>query len=736
MGSINRKLSTVSISKPSYQRPNLQSSLFSGRKSIEIANTPLDTYPNPLYSMDKEQIRALKPAEYMHLLQIPYKNVSETDKFCWHITELVNENIISDSRRASILLMCIADNELTDRIVSALSAFYKNDIIKQSILTYMTTPSNPSWHKLLNSTLEYILKSQESSEPILKYLDTLASIQRMNEIPIIWKPSFFNKISKLIPRSDYATFFSCLFNLNIQPYLPYQLNPIKSVLAGGSNLEKYVLRTGLLHAKWHDTQLVDFDELHKQKMVQFYSMDELRNYALYAIKQEDVIESNLYLSLLVEKFELKCKFQNDPETNPSISTKKPLDTSITQDLQSVLYVILNHIMVFKGSEHCIKVLKYMLKNHLEVNFKTLIAVMNNLRRQGYYNEALILMKNINLNDKTKDEKQILVEEILSLIIQKYPREPKILLGYMLAFSQNIPLFHKLQLLKVIYGSDNDIEHWENSIQIANVDPKLKESRLSSQALSGLYQTVLQTMKKENIYQQLRPLYHSYMEHVPQLKNYQHDDKIITLFLKYLLKRQPNSKKMDVYENLNNYTLAKEIFESFHENKVMSSGSHTVYLYDLLIYSSLMVHKDYVFAANVIKKSRSLGLPLSFNQIYPFIMFHYSRNEFEQAEMWYRELVKHGVKAKATPVKEVFRIARELNWEVSGFVYRKYGILSNQKKRSELKKVSVDRISFIEKEELEENVTDELVGGGYEEEGEINLGDEISNLLFEIEHKKD
>ena len=219
---------------------------------------------------------------------------------------------------------------------------------------------------------------------------------------------------------------------------------------------------------------------------------------------------------------------------------------------------------------------------------------------------------------------------------------------------------------------------------------LHRSVLTSQLLKELYDTYIETLVKA--------------EH-PIFKPSRQNDHVVTLIIKYLLKENPENNDMCMVKSEAAYSTAKDIIgDYFSRIAPTSRRNRSPYLFDLLITTALSVHRDYEFATKMVRESRSLNLPFTFNQIYPFIMYHYEHKEYKKAELWYQQLVKHGVKSDAEPSKNLFKVARELGWEVNGFVYRKLGIHRNYKKKEELKKLLKDPIVFI-KPERSENETD-------------------------------
>ncbi|CUM47814.1 unnamed protein product [Debaryomyces fabryi] len=749
----------ISVSKARI-RPNIFTSRSTGN-SIKYVDLPMDTYPNPLFNMSKDEILELNSQSYLHLLNIPYRSISETDKFCLSIIEIANEFIILDTKKVTKLLINIKDTDMASIITSTLRKYFINDRVKSSILEFMDSPISDNFREGFFNNISHILELQDKgddqkSEILLSYLNKLALVGSVNKRPLILNKNFYDKIISVVPESRYAEFYSYLLNLNIQTYATQQLDSLKYKLIMGSNLEKFVVRTGWMNSKWHDVQRPDFDSIHQEKMIQFFSIKDLKMFALFAIKKEDIVDATLYLNLIVSKFEGKCKQRMESDFTPGL-----IQTTLQADIQSVLNVILSYIMAFKGSQSCIKVLKYMVKNHLDVKFENLLTIMNNLRDQGYFQEALLLMNNIDLKSLNNTQLLNLIEEILKLIKEKYPTSPKILIGYVssmfsgktenLEDNMGLSLLDDLNLLSVVYsgGEIGKLSQSLSIVQKANVDDSLTGFEFTANGLTHVYEIILNSLPSSQITPNyILKLYEAYILMIMISKDstmnieggnqlyvfYENNlnDHVITIFMKYLLKLNPTSADMDLVTSEANFEAAKYIIDDFLSKVDLKRSNRSVYLFDLLIYSSLLVHQDYKFASKMIRASRSYGLPFSFNQIYPFIMFHYYRNEYKQAELWYRELVKHGVRSKATPTKNLFKIARELNWDVSGFVYRKFGIHKNYRKREELAKLQRDPVLFIEDNQVEDEVTEELIDVPSNHHNDFNFSDELTSILHQAD----
>ena len=714
---VQRKgLSTAPGAHSDYHRPLLQQPVFARPSSH-----------NPLLAMSQEEIVALPRAKYIEYLQIPYNNLGDTDQFCWNLVQIIDGLILSDARRAYNLLNHIGDVAMRLRISRGLLVLYAQDRIKLSIVRFFNCEGNFKGDFV--ATMEYIM-AEDQGPPLLKpgsrgdratasvvlnYLDILALVPKSNSKPILVSALFYRRLYAYVPRSLRAHFFSCLVNINLRPYTMAQLNGLKAELLEGSNLDKLVVRTGLRNAKWHHTQYYEVDEVHRRKMLLFYSVDEFAINALHSIRQGDISEANLFLNLMVEKFELNC--------SAAVAGKHG---SVSKQVQTVLHVLLNHIMRFKGPLQGLKILKYMVQNRIEVKFELLLSVLSSIRTLGFAQEALMMMNMIKLDHLEVGEKLRLADEIILMIEERYPTSPKILMGYMAAlFHGSVRLMERLGVLALVYDGAADGE-----VQTANVDAQLLNiAPVTPTALVSMYRTTLRRHQDEStIASVVAPLYQAHIEMMPQLPQARNDHVVACLVKKLL---EPNADGLNnISVNVTSYNTVKEIMKDFHHKRPdIKRNKRTVYLYDLLIQAALTVHRDYEFAAEMVHALRSFGIPFLFNQIYPFIMFHFSRNEFDQAENWYKQLVAHGVKSTAPAMQQVFKIARKLKWDVNGFVYRKSGIYKNYKHKEEIRKVVRDPFKIFGADSLEDEVTRDMLNEGVE--SDVNLAEELSHIMYKI-----
>lgn len=694
----------------SLNTPRLRPFIFSKKnEEINWKSLPHDTYPNPLFAMSTSDISDLKMDEYLHLINIPYKMIDETEQFCNNIVSVIEDIILTDPERATKYYDFIEDSEIQYKINTQLRGQVHRDIIKSTLVEMMIDQSSEKFRAQFFETLAYIFKLPEEryADALLSFLNKLTKFDKIIEEPLIMNSHLFEKVLRVMPRERFAELYAYLVHLNIQTYVLTHIEKLKHELLSGSNLEKLVAKTGLLNPKWHDIRNPKISGIHLNRMRNFFSVRDLARLATFSIEKKDIVLSNMYVSLLVTKFEKKCKLV----TNADFKFRRG-DSDIRTDITLLLKVLINHVMIFKGSHECLRMLEYMVQNNLKITFDVLIIVIRNLRRQGFFEEALSLMNNIRPESLSHAQRLLLTDQILCLIQAKYPISPKIMFGYVTSiFKDGNNLLNQLGLLGLVYqdGAVVQFQNPEVQVERANMDERLTGFDFTPKALVQVYEMCLLSLPKSTITPQfVKQLHDAYIRTIiefdyPVFNKSRQSDEVTTLLIKYLLKMDTESSDMDIVASDTAYAICKEIIHDFSTctaNPVRRKRSP--YLFDLLITSALTVHKDYNFATSMIRESRSLNLPFTFNQIYPFIMYHYEKKEYRQAELWYEQMVKYGVKCDSQPSKHVFKIARELGWDVKGVVYRKQGIKRNYKKKEELKKLLKDPIVFVGNDEISDD----------------------------------
>lgn len=713
-----------------------------------------DTYPNPLFQMSKTEILQLKKKELMHLLSIPYKSFSETDAFCSNIIDLITEKLLTDTARISTLYRCISDPQMKEIIDHRLRQHFKGDKVQNSIIECLINPNSETAREALFSNVLHIVygldkPASEKSVILLSYFDKLAGLKMVYDKPVLLSTNHWNKIMETIPLSSYRELYAYLVSLNIQTLYLTHMEDIKRTLLKGSNLDRFVARTGWLEPRWHDINRVEFTPNHLARMVNFFSVKDLKYFALHFIGKKDIVNANIYLDLLTSKFEQKSAIiQSDKR-----ETVRPTDTSVKEDTQTVLNVILSHTMSFKGCEYCVNILKYIMQKGIRIDFESMLILLRNFKDQGFLEEAFLLINNIDPKTLDPKDKASLVDEIIALIQKKYPNSPKILVGYMVACFDNrtAPLLNRLGLLTHIYPDIRTTDSLDY-IQTANLDKGLTGCELTPSSLEALYRVLFQSLPQSSINPSvISDLYKKYVEAVEYYRqneiSYTHvfsdsklNDRIITIMLKYLLKSNPQAPDMAMNHSTTNFDVAKYIIKDFLKRfPDIKRRNKSVYLYDLLVYCGLKTHNDFNFATQMTNISREAGLPWTFNQISPFILYHYHRKEYDLAKNWYYKLAVDGVKSNVEAAREIFDICFELKWDITGFAYRKNGIHKNYKAKEALHKLEADPILIETGEDgskedvMEDIVTNDLINykpSHYREKN--NLADELAGLFHDLE----
>lgn len=706
--------------------PSLRSNLFS-EKSLppKVQDVPLDTYPNPLYSFSKEDLMKLDKSDLNHLLSIPYKSVTETDKFCFNVLEIVHENIIKDPSLAAKYINAIKDPETRTTIVGCLMHYYKTDRLRRSLIMFIDNPTSAETRREILETLEKILCNfdnlpEEAAQMGLSYLKKLALTGKTNQYIMFAPKQAAEVLMKYLPQLQRAQLYACLLNINMKFQNAGEFEKLKKSLLSGSNIDKLVARTGIIDAKWQDTNKFDFDDAQKARMVHFLTFNDLALFTEHAINEKDVVNANLYLDLLVTKFESPGQF-----------------ASHSKKLQTILNTMLHHSMVFKGPQECLKFLKYMKDSELEIRPATLLRILSRLREDSFWDEALFLINYLHTETLDPAQRKILTREIMMVITRKFDRHPQVAIGYFASiFTRDghelLQLLKDLQILDLVYGPDQTLL---NAIKRAEIHEDLKGAAVTHEALKEIYLVVLKSLlpeRRSNVHL-IKLLFSQYMEKIEcaikdnDTQSIFHptivQDDIVCLFLDHLLRVDTYSKdNMDLNSDRAKFDAAKHIYTEFFARANLKKNQRKVYTLDLMITSSLLYHRDITFAAQLLKNARECGMPLSFNQLYPFIMYHYSNGEHEQARQWYNLLTQNGVKAKNVSADRLIEVAKELNWPVKGTMYRTSGYQKNKRARIELARLTTDPLLAF----AEPPATEVL-----SHTGDLNLLEELGGILHAV-----
>lgn len=662
--------------------PTIKKNPFSERPlPRNILDLPQDVFPNPLLSLPKSDILNLKEPELQHLLSIPGGSAAEQEDLFLNVVQIINDTIISDTNKAAFFLEAFQNSALDLPISACLLESYKKNLLRRSIIAFLDEPGSKQARQDIARVLKEMsdklnVNKEESAHMVLSYLEKLAALRGVNPHPIMIPSLILDLIINHLNPLDKRKLYACLVQGNLKFANKDHFHLLKTTLLNGGPLSKLVARTGLMNIKWHDVAKFEYDEIQKERMINFFSFSELKYFAELALKEKNILDSNLYLELLVTKFE-----RSD-------------DTS---HLQDVLQLMLVHSMLLKGPQGCIRFLRYNAELGLSTNMDTIIKVLEKLRAEEYFDEALFLINYLHKEELNDRQRLKLVSEIMHVMIKKFEDHPQIVTGYFAALFNDenksaLHLLKDLNLLDLVFA-DNNEQVSVHAVKEADIHEDLKKSKLEHGTLYNMYYVILRNLDLKQSTNPLfiKLLYEAYSSQVrsamasnnEQSAFHEHniDESIITLFLEYLLRSEPHDRNsMNLSKLRLNYETAKSMVDDFMATVNVSRSRKNIYLADLLIYSSLMQFHDISYALRMLKITRSSELPVTFNQIYPFIVFHLQRKENDRALQWYQILVENGVKARSKAADDLFKIVKELNWPVKGSQYRSAYRRQNQKKK--------------------------------------------------------
>lgn len=709
------------------ENPSIRSNVFSIPYVPRLREIPLTTYPNPLYSLSKEDLLGLSSADLKYLLSIPYKSVSETDKFCFNVLEIVHDNIVLNPGRAAKYILSIQDPETRTTIVDCLRTHFKDDLLRRSLVLYINNPMSAETRTEVETTLTKIVcntntPKEEAAQMGLSYLRKLAQVAQTNRDKIVASRKV-TEVLMTLPKLQWAQLYACLLHLNMRLANFADFETIKAALLLGSNLDKVVARTGILDPKWKDVNRFEYDDKHKYRMVRFFTFNDLETFTKQAIYQKDIVNANLYLELMVTKFENTKSFDE-----------------YNKRLQAMLRTMLHHLMVFKGPQECIKFLKYMVESSLDIRPSLLLRILAQFRTGFFFEEALMLINYLHNEKLTIPQRHILTSEIMKVITQKFSQHPQVAVGYFASIfgsgDEPLQFLQDLHILELVYGSEVQF----SQIKRADVHQDLQGQKFTEDALYEMYDVLMRKLENEQktvgvIYK----LFTAYMAKIHEAKESNDStsifhpenvsDDILCLFMNHLLRQNPHTRDdFDLVTDVSRYNTAKEMYNKFFSEVPLAGRKRKLYIVDLLTTSSLLYHRDIGFAVQLMKSSREAGIPLSFNQLYPFVMYHYTRGEYEQAQQWHQLLALNGVKAKNVSADRLVEIAKELNWPVKGSSYRSSKHKKNQRARQELAKISSDPLESIFGKNSGSNSDDGEATVNERPADDMNLVEELGAIL--------
>ncbi|OBA17991.1 hypothetical protein METBIDRAFT_80097 [Metschnikowia bicuspidata var. bicuspidata NRRL YB-4993] len=708
------------------QNPVFTNSVFSRHKLPEnVLELPPTTYPNPLFRLNKSQLLELKLKEIKHLVKIPPRSMSETDQFYKNIIDIFHEYLIKDTKLAVFYLDLITEPLVREAVFEYLRKFYEKELLRLSILAFIEDPLSPACRRAVKFNIYKILDDsredpQAAANIALNYISKLALTGRVNQWTIFLAEEYLLLLYKNLPKEQWTQLFAALVQTNIKLNNIQHYNVIKDLLLAGSGLDKFVARTGMLCAKWHHTEEPYLSDTQKQKMTLYFLLNELARFTQDMIRQKDVTTLNMYLELLVTKFEAL----NDPN-----------------HLQLVLSIMLSHSMAFKGPQECLQFLRYIVDANLQVVPKTLLRVLTALRLDQFYDEALLLVNYLHKEKLCPTERSNLVSEIIKIITGKFSRHPKIALGYFSSLFNDannnaLRTLKDLLLLDLVYGPGL-VNSLFAVVEQAEIHEGLKNSKMTHAILRELYVVTLRSLPLE---QRTSPvliskLYEEYKKKIDEAKETddelspfsqdQLDEKILTLFLDLLVRKDAEARdNFDLVYDPFKFATAKLIFNNFFEAQPARNTIKSTYIFDLMISSGLLKHHDLRFSLSAFKKARDLGLPITFNQVNPLIIHHYLKGEMDKAQQWFMLLIQSGAKAKSVAADRLFDIAKEQKWTYTGTRYRNAVRVKLRAARREFAKLSTNPTAGL-------NIGSDVAVSSA---SDITMGEELEIILHQIAAK--
>lgn len=429
--------------------------------------------------------------------------------------------------------------------------------------------------------------------------------------------------------------------------------------------------------------------------------------------------ANLYLELLVTKFEKLAE---------------------PAHLQLILSIMLSHSMSFKGPQECLKFLRYIMKSELTVLPNTLLRILTALRLDSFYDEALLLVNYLHTEKLSPDERVSLVAEIMKVITGKFAEHPKIAVGYFTSLfnDENDFALHTLKdllILDLIYGR-GAVDTLFSVVDKAEIHEDLKNSQMTHANLRDMYSVAFQNLlePQQSSPGLIRKLYDEYKKKINETRqsgdilsvfsDANVDESVVALFLDHLLRVNPGARDdMELVRDGLKFEAAKQIFTDFFDGRSVKTPAKATYMLGLMISSSLLKHRDLEFAIGVFKRGRQWGLPITFNQVYPIIMHHYLKDEWDKAQQWYMFLMQSGAKAKSVAAEKLFAIAKAHKWPHTGTHYRNNARVKVRTARQELAKLNSDSVAVPGFAALS--------GASPNINADTNMGEELERILHEL-----
>ncbi|KAG5422190.1 hypothetical protein I9W82_001285 [Candida metapsilosis] len=632
-------------------------------KSASILDIPPDTTPHPLCSMETAKLESLTKRELRHLSAIDYESMEEKADACFTISTAISKLLPSNPKQASRIYHLLADAEMKSVIFKNVLDSLSHDERAKVYIRFIAEPvayeTHASFVKLLIEILKAVVTPKQKAKSLFDYLDGVAQTEMVNSQLIRLDTQIFRTMLDIVEERDHADLYSYLLQLNIRPKSKKVFEDFRRGLLTISPRSQFIANTGYISPKWYDLNQTKFNPVHTSRIIEFYSFPELHFIHNHYVLNGDPARASLFLNFMVTKLEREGKGE---------LTEKP--ESFTKERVSViLKCVLNLIIRFKNVTSATQVLKFMKDENFHVEIESLVLLLRMLRQAKEYDQFITVLTGMQLADLKRNERNIVVDEILLLMRDKFRSSPKVIIGYP---------YESTIASKIIST---------HVVQPATVDDKLKNSNLTSRVLSYVYQVLFNSMDKNQRHDPavIYKYFQLYVDFMSKNSLSEPDDKPLGVFLQFALYTNEESERHSIIPS-GNYYLAKEIFE-YYKSLNLNGNKISTSTLEKLSRVAITKFNDFTFATEVTRFAKDKGKMLTFHQIFPFIKKSDEEGDSRRFTFWMNELTKMGVKVTSRELNEFIEFCRDPEPAKSAYKYK----WSMTKHRRENKK-ALDRLS--------------------------------------------
>lgn len=625
-----------------------------------ILDIPLDVTPHPLRTMDSQTLKHLTKRELRHLHSIEFGSMEEKADACFIVSTTMRELLHSDVKQASHIYHLLTDEEMKHVVFRHVIDTVQSDDAAKVYMQFIAQPKSHETRSNFTKTLLKLLKSDvapnQKSRTLFGFFERIAQTEMVNSVPIFLDVNIFRNLLDIVGESNHSDLYSYFLHLNIRPKSKSVFKKFRGSLLTTSPRSQFIANTGYIDPKWYDLNHTKFNPIHASRIIEFYSFPELNAIHNHYVNQNDPARASLFLSFMVSKLEKEGKNE---------LTQKP--ESYTKDrVLVILNCVLNLIIKFKSVSSATQILKFMKNEHFNVKLDSLVLLLKVLRRAKEYDQFITILAGIQLDTLKRNERNTIVDEIMLLMRDKFHSSPKVIIGYVSALfgapqrqGSGLYILNELGILSFPYESTIAAKITSTGVvQAATVDNALTNSKLTSRALSYVYQVLFNSMDVTQRHDPtvINKYFQLYVNYMADNSVDEPDDKPLGVFLKYSLYVDENAEQKSLVPS-GNYYLARTIFEYY---KTMHFKGNQISSTTLRKLSNTAITKfnDFAFATEVMRFAKENGKMLSFYEIFPFIKKADENRDTKRFDFWMNELTKMGVKATSRELNEFIKFCRE------------------------------------------------------------------------------